>query len=143
MNEEKSYDEIMHEKRVAARDAVREFSKKRSKAVLCTVFFVLALCVAVMPQIKHFYNNENVIGIIATVIISAILSVVAYYINGRLFTGRHFHRNSRLVNKWKSASVYMNKMEEKAAMREAFPDDVTKAEEKIIALSEQVNELLP
>lgn len=139
--EEKTNDMIIYEKKAKAGDIVKEYKRVAKKANVSAVIAAVILSSIAFPIFfEPAYNNELVLGMVSAALMVVILVVGIRFLTGAIITRSlpAFMKWGTLSARWTEARSDMHSLEEKMAEQKAFPDDVEKAEEKLISLSEML-----
>lgn len=142
MNTEREYtkDIEFHAKRVDARERVREFGKKKRRAIYTAAVAFIAASAALGYFVLDFYDRMLPFAAAGVVLAILLTSIAAYCIAGAVIFGglKKFLRLSSLSSKWSAAAKNMEKLEEKSFDRTAYAGDVEKAERLLSELSEAI-----
>lgn len=129
-------------KRVEARDKIAVFKKKHRFVPPITAAFGIAFFIIGWYFAREFYDMEMPFMSLACLIAFVILTALANVIAGGIISRSVgiYIKNRMLSRKWKSASLEMEKEEAKTVEHTAYEGDVSKAEIRLMAVSDEVIE---
>lgn len=133
-------DTQFHENRVEARERIREFQKKKRRAAVAAVCTFAVLFAALSYVMLYFYDRSMPLIAAAVALGVILLSVAAYIIAGGALCGGTgvFFKWCKVSAGWRDAIDRMETLEAKALDNTAFSGDVTKAEERLRKISEEI-----
>ena len=142
MNTEREYtkDIDFHAKRVDARERVRDFKKKKKRAVYTAVAAFAAACAVFGYFVLDLYDRMLPLAAAGVFLGILLCGTAAYCISGGAVFGgiKNFLHLRALCARWQSAVKSMEKLEEKTFDRTAYAKDVEKAEKELLKLSEEI-----
>ena len=141
--EEMSLDILIYEKKYNARQRLAVFEKKQKRCrIICAAASVVSFAVAAKFMLWA-YDSERVALLCAVFAAWVLFCAAVYAVAGSVScrSVRRFFLWSSLASSFKSAEQFMHKTEERFAEGTVYGDDVRKAEEKLVSLSDRINSL--
>ncbi|MBQ2730078.1 MAG: hypothetical protein IJF69_04825 [Clostridia bacterium] len=138
--EEKTKDILMYEKKAKASAICEKYEKVKKRASLATFISAVVCTCAAAPLFYRAYDKESFVGMILTVASAVLITICVRVTVGTLISHSLpvYLKWGSLSQKWKAARAVMHEYEAKFAEQTVFEADMKKAEEKLMAISEEL-----
>jgi|GEM_PF-2873721 len=140
--EEKTRDLVLYEKKATAKDICERYDKQNRISYFGGAAALVVGVISLWGPFWHAFDTENIWGMVYILAGIAAASLCGRYaFGGIMMKGKNpivFIKWGALSRRWRWANKDMQKLSEKFADQTAFEDDVQRAEERLLAVSERI-----